>query len=263
MINDLNANGVHLWKFLDDTTITEKVPKGTTSEIQLATDEIQDQSTDLKFTLNEDKCKEMRVCFAKSVQPDISPVRINNKEIDLISSAKILGLTIRNDLKWNDHVYSIVKKTSKRLYFLRQLKRARVSTKEMVLFYCTCVRPILEYASPVFHHSLPQYLSDDIERIQRRALKIILPDLSYNEALAKSGLYNLNERRETLCDKTFSRIVRDPDHKLHALLPPMISECQYNLRNKRVFRLPRCKTNRFKNSFIIASAGRYQFRTLS
>jgi predicted extracellular nuclease len=111
MINDLNANGVHLWKFLDDTTITEKVPKGTTSEIQLATDEIQDQSTELKFTLNEDKCKEMRVSFAKSVQLDISPVRINNKEIDLIYSAKILGLTIRNDLKWNDHVYSIVKKT--------------------------------------------------------------------------------------------------------------------------------------------------------
>jgi hypothetical protein len=39
----------------------------------------------------------------------------------------------------------------------------------------------------VFHHSLPHYLSDDIERIQQRALKIILPDLSYNEALAKSG----------------------------------------------------------------------------
>jgi hypothetical protein len=76
-------------------TVSEEVPKGTTSEIQLATDEIQDQSTDLKFTLNEDKCKDMRVYFAKSVQPDISPVRINNKEIDLISSAKILGLTIR------------------------------------------------------------------------------------------------------------------------------------------------------------------------
>jgi hypothetical protein len=89
MINDLSANGVVLWKFVDDTTIAEEVPKGTTSEIQLATDEIQDQSTDLKFTLNEDKYKEMRVCFAKSVQPDISPVRINNKEIDLISSAKI------------------------------------------------------------------------------------------------------------------------------------------------------------------------------
>lgn len=240
-----------------NTTIAEEVPKGITSKIQLATDEIQDQSTDLKFTSNEDRCKEMCVCFAKSERPDILPVKINNKEIVLKSSAKILGLTIQNDLKWNDHVYLIVKKSSKRLYFLRQLKRARVSAKEITLFYCMCVRPILEYASPVFHHSLPRYLSDDIERIQQRALKIIHPDLSYNDALAKSGLSNLNDRRETLCYKTFSNIVEDPNHKLHALLPSMNSECQYNLRNKRVFRLPRCKTNRFKNSFIIVSAGRY------
>jgi hypothetical protein len=35
--------------------------------------------------------KETRVCFAKSERPDISPVKINNKEIDLTSSAKILG----------------------------------------------------------------------------------------------------------------------------------------------------------------------------
>jgi hypothetical protein len=111
VINGLNANDVHLWNFVDDTNITEKVPKGTTRDILLAIDELQDQSTDLRFTLNEDKCKEMRVSFSKSEQPDISPVRINNKEIDLISSAKILGLTIRNDLKWNDQVYSIVKKT--------------------------------------------------------------------------------------------------------------------------------------------------------
>ena len=88
----------------------------------------------------------------------------------------------------------------------------------MQLDWCQVTTPNPRIRLPVFHHSLPQYLSDDIERIQRRALKIILPDLSYNEALAKSGLYNLNERRETLCDKTFSRIVRDPDHQLHALL---------------------------------------------
>ena len=187
MINDLNANGVDLWKLVDDTTIAEEVPKEDISKMQLATNEIQDQSTNLKFTLNEDKCKEMRVCFAKLERSDILPLVINNKEIKLTFSAKILGLIIRSDLKWNDHVESVLKKSSKRSYFLRQLKRARVSEKEMILFFCTCVRPILEYASPVFHYSLPSYLSNDIERIQRRALKITYPSLSYQEALVKSG----------------------------------------------------------------------------
>ena len=52
------------------------------------------------------------------------------------------------DLKWNSHVDSIndnvsliLKKASKRLYFLRQLKRANVHAAEMICFYCTCILP--------------------------------------------------------------------------------------------------------------------------
>ena len=98
------------------------------------------------------------------------------------------------DLKWNSHVDSInvslIKKASKRLYFLRQLKRANVPAAEMIFFYCTCMHPteIVEYASPVFHYGIPNYLSKDIERIQK-SLKIqitnfaaLLPDLNSNTA---------------------------------------------------------------------------------
>ena len=58
------------------------------------------------------------------------------------------------------------------MYFLRQLKRAKVSTKDMVYFYfyCTSIRSVVEHASPVLHYALPGYLSDDRERIQKRAL---------------------------------------------------------------------------------------------
>ena len=41
----------------------------------------------------------------------------------------------------NDNVSFILKKASKRLYFLRQLKRANVPAAEMICFYCTCIRP--------------------------------------------------------------------------------------------------------------------------
>ena len=48
------------------------------------------------------------------------------------------------DLKWNSCVdginVSLIKKASKRLYFLRQLKRANVPAAEMICFYCTCIR---------------------------------------------------------------------------------------------------------------------------
>ena len=76
-------------------------------------------------------------------------------------------------------------------------KRSRVASKELTVYiiYTTRICPILEYACPVFHRALPEYLSDDLECIQRRALKIIHSDLSYSEALKVSGLQRLHERR--------------------------------------------------------------------
>ena len=53
--------------------------------------------------------------------------------------------------------------------------------------YCpvvfTCIRPVTEYACQVFHDSLPQYLSDELGKRQKRALRIIFPDLHYKEVL--------------------------------------------------------------------------------
>ena len=81
----------------------------------------------------------------------------------LVRQAKILGVTVRDDLKWSTHIFNIIKKANKRVFFIVQLKRAKIPTKEIVNFYCCCVRPVLEYACEVFHFALPKYLSDNIE----------------------------------------------------------------------------------------------------
>ena len=54
----------------------------------------------------------------------------------------------------NLHINETIKKASKRLYFLRQLKCARVSTSDLVRFYTCCIRSVCDYAVPVFHSSL-------------------------------------------------------------------------------------------------------------
>ena len=48
------------------------------------------------------------------------------------------------------------------------------------------------------------HLSDALEGIQRRALRIILPNLHYDEALILSGLPSLEDRRAAAC-KSFMR----------------------------------------------------------
>ena len=48
------------------------------------------------------------------------------------------------------HVDSdVIKKASKRLYFLVQLKRSRVPRQDMSTFYTACIRSVLTYAATV------------------------------------------------------------------------------------------------------------------
>lgn len=256
MVNDLNVTGVEgFWKYVDDTTMAESITKNAPSVLQNQVDEFTWKAQADKFQLNESKCKELRISFSKSGN-GFEPIIINNKNIEIVSSVKLLGLTISDDLKWNGHVLEICKKVSSRLYFLRQLKRAKVPPKDLLLFYLNCVRPVIEYACQVFHDMLPKYLSDDLESLQKRALRIICPDLGYTEALQSTNLPSLYDRRQSMTDDLFDKIVKNSDHKLHGLLPPL-NNVSSTLRYSLKFRPPICKTNRFKNSFIMKNSYHY------
>ena len=93
--------------------------------------------------LNESKCKEMRISFVED-KAEFTP---------FVISEKVPGTSIGN---------RIVKchKFPAKFYFPKQLKRARVATKEVIMFYTTYIHPVIEYASPVFHNSLPRYLTE-------------------------------------------------------------------------------------------------------
>ena len=119
-------------------------------------------------------------------------------QFERVSSAKVLGVTIGNDLKWNDHVDTITSKAARRLYLLSQLKRAGISPDDLLAFYCSVIGSVLEFPCQLFHRSLPKYLSEDIERIQRRTMRIIFPSLSYCQAIDKAKIPALSERSESL-----------------------------------------------------------------
>ena len=179
MINNLSVANTNIWKYADDTTLAECVEKNETSSMQSRVDKFVTKSRADGFQLNESKCKELRISFIKS-ENTLEPVTISNTNIEVVPSAKLLGVMISNDLKWNVHVEMICKKVAVSLYFLRQLKRAKVPANDLLSFYTTCIRPVAEYACPVFHTALPQYLSDQLERLQKRALRMISTnDLSY------------------------------------------------------------------------------------
>ena len=96
-----------------------------------------------------------------------------------IISTKLLGLTINDKLTWNDNVEDLVKRSSKKMYFLVQLERVRVLTADLVNYYRAYIRSSLDYACPVFHNALPKHLQIELERVQKRALSCILPREHY------------------------------------------------------------------------------------
>ena len=99
-----------------------------------------------------------------------------------------------------------------------------------------------------FHGGLTKEQSDILESIQKRALRIIAPRLSYNEALEFLKLETLSDHRRKLCLNVFTQMQK-PAPQLNCLLPAL-RETRDALRTRKALYPPKCKTNRYKNSFV-------------
>ena len=120
------------------------------------------------------------------------------------------------------------------MFFPILLKRAKVPARDIISLYLTCIRPVLEYCAPLYHHALPDYLSNDIERVQKRALSIISPGLSYLDSLSLFNINSLKDRHIKQSNKFFELTVFNTENKLHHFLPPK-NHITYNLRDQRQF----------------------------
>ena len=121
---------------------------------------------------------------------------------------------ISDSLKWDDHIDVITSKEAKKLWFL--LRRAGVSVDDLVHYYQTVVRPVLEYAHPVRHSSLSKQQTKLPEDVQCHGLQIIVGN---TEAYCMLGIQSLADRRSELCRTLFKQIVNNEFHSLHYLLP--------------------------------------------
>ena len=100
MINDLTTPTTtsceSLWKYVDDTTLSETISKKDQSRIQESVDAVQAWAISNMAELNEENCKELRIDFSREPTENTSlhPIFIYHKEIEVVSYAKTLGLTV-------------------------------------------------------------------------------------------------------------------------------------------------------------------------
>ena len=113
------------------------------------------------------------------------------------------------NLKWDENTNFLVKKAYKRMELLRKVAHFTVSKEEKRKIYVLYIRSILEQSCVVWHSSLTQDNENDLERVQKAAVKVILgkeyPE-NYEQALVRADLDTLKERRTKLC-KEFAKNV--------------------------------------------------------
>ena len=209
----------------------------------------QDWSESNKMKINESKTKELFISMKRppATHPSLT---INGKSIERVSNFKLLGIWMSDDLTWNEHVTHMLSRAAPKLYYLKQLKRAGLSVDDLIVYYRSVIRSSLEYASPVWNAGLTKKHSEDIERIQKRALKTIFPDSDYELALQISGLDQLCDRREKLDRAKFDQI-KTPNHRLNYILPEKSQNLNSTRREALEYPKPKFHNKRFKKNFIV------------
>ena len=101
----------------------------------------------------------------------------------------------------------------------------------------------------VWHSSLTQENSEDLERVQKSATKIIMGDKyeNYENALEEINLQTLYERRENLC-LTFAKKCLE-NEKMKDMFP-LNYKSNIQVRNREKYEVTNAKTDRLRRSAI-------------
>ena len=92
-------------------------------------------------------------------------VEIGGEALSLVSHTRILGITISENLKWNEHINIVTKKARSRVYLLIKMMSNGFDHELILDVYTKEIRSILEYGCVVFHHGLSSELERQLESV--------------------------------------------------------------------------------------------------
>ena len=116
---------------------------------------------------------------------------------------------------------------NQKLYLINKLKHYGLQKEELITAWTSILRPIAEYAVPLWHSGLTEFDSYKIEMLQKRVLATILGTsyvdfrkhykvedklVTYEDAVQLIGLTTLKHRREVLTNKFALDTARSQKH---------------------------------------------------
>ena len=138
--------------FADDTSllVSGKTTDDTARILNRDLGRINEWSVKWKVTFNADKSEE--IIFFKSNLKSNIPLVLNGEQVKRVDTHKHLGLYLTFNLDWSIQVHNVCLKANKKLAVLRSVKYLKRNTLD--LLYKITVRSCIDYALPVYYHSL-------------------------------------------------------------------------------------------------------------
>ena len=218
MVNEDWDPTSRIYKYVDDSTIAVAYKPGHIPPIQEILQRVNEWTKVNNMKINPKKCAVLNYKFNKK-PVTLPPLNIEETQLNQVNSVSLLGAKLSDDLKWTLNTENIITKCSAKLYMLSKLRAFKVSRQDLVKIWTTFIRPIAEYVAPLWHSSLSAIEKTKIERLQKRALRIIMgvDYPGYDNALKILNLPSLKARREHLTQKFANSLLKSKRHR--KLLP--------------------------------------------
>ena len=147
-----------------------------------------------RLSLNEDKCQFLVIERPASSQNEIAEINIHNKTLGETKKGKLLGITFDKNISMNDHIKSICKKASNKLYALARISTYLNEHKRKILMKSFVISQF-NYC-PIIWMYCQRKSNNLINRIHERALRIAYNDYvsDFNTLLTKDDSVTIHER---------------------------------------------------------------------
>ena len=138
---------------------------------------------------------------------------------------KHLGIILQNNCRWDEHIRSVINKTSMLISCLRSYKY-KISRKALETMYKSFILPLFDYADIVWDNCTDTQ-SKMLENLHLEAIRIIIGGIrgtSHQKLYEESGFCTLKERRKRHKLLMFHKMILGlcPQY-LSNLLPPLVA----------------------------------------
>ena len=208
---------------------------------------VTERASEMNMKVNEEKTQVL--CISAAQNMSVNSYINASSRITSGQELKILGFWFDGRPNVNLHIKKTEEKFRKRLWTLRHLKRSGMDENDLIKIFCTVLRPVLDFASVVYHPMLTKEQSDNLENLQKRAFKIIFDyRVNYSDILAIKNVPTLTERRE----KMFSdfAIKTSLNTRFSGTWFPKKTPSTHSTRNPLIYEETRARTERLSNSPI-------------